>query len=402
MENNATKPIIYVHMLGEFSITMEGHVITDYSNQSKKPWELLEYLITYRNRVITPNELVELFWGGEVSANPIGALKTLLFRSRKLLTPLNYPPQKLIVQNGGSYSWTKELKTVTDVDTFEELCSKSEDHHLTEEARLSCYKKALSLYKGDFLPKTAWESWTIPISTYYHSLYQNLAHKILHLLLQRKEYQSIIDVCQQVIRIEPFDEEFHYDLIYALFQCGDQHGAMEHYNHTIELFYNEFAITPSDRLKELYKIIRDKKHGIIEDLTLIQEILLDNSPDIKGAYYCEPSVFKDIYQLESRSIKRSGDSIYLCLLTLSDADGRLLKSSLLIRSVDELGKAICSSIRTGDCYTRYSISQYLILLPIDTHENGAKVLKRIIQTFHKNYNHKNVIVKYSLQKIDPK
>ena len=39
---NNKNNIIYVNMLGEFSITIGSQVIMDRNNQSKKPWSLLE------------------------------------------------------------------------------------------------------------------------------------------------------------------------------------------------------------------------------------------------------------------------------------------------------------------------------------------------------------------------
>ena len=82
--------------------------------------------------------------------------------------------------------------------------------------------------------------------------------------------------------------------------------AMEHYQHVNDMFYNEFAITPSARFKELYKLISDKKHGITMDLSTIQETLMEGAKE-KGAFCCEPSVFRDVYQLETRAIERTGD-----------------------------------------------------------------------------------------------
>ncbi|MEG0216546.1 MAG: SARP family transcriptional regulator, partial [Hungatella sp.] len=64
-----------------------------------------------------------------------------------------------------------------------------------------------------------------------------------------------------------------------------------------------------------------------------------------------------------------------------------------------LGDAICSSLRRGDAYSRYSVSQYMVLLPTATYEDGVLVLKRIIQDFHRLYTRKNILVNYSLQTI---
>jgi len=394
------EPVVYVNMLGQFSVTINDKSINDQINQSKKPWNLLEYLIVYRNREISANELIELIWGDDDSSNPGGALKTLLFRSRKLLAPLGYPTHNLIIQHRGSYAWNPELTTVLDIDQFEAWCNKGNAAEATSKERLNYYLQALELYKGDFLPKSEWESWVIPISTYYHSLYQKTVHKTIDLLSADEDWGRIIDLCQKAIVIEPFDEEFHYHLIYARYKNGDQYGALEHYSHTTNLFYNEFAITPSTRLKDLYKLIRDEKHGVTTDLSLIQESLEEESFD-SGAFYCEYSVFRDIYQLERRAIERTGDSIYLCLLTISDIGGGLPKSSIMAKAMLELGHAITSSLRRGDTYTRYSVSQYMMLLPTASYENGEIVLKRICANFRKRYSRKNLTVSYALQAILP-
>lgn len=401
MSQTTKLPTVYINMLGEFSITIDNQTINDQNNQSKKPWSLLEYLITFRNREVSPSELIELIWGDEDSSNPNGALKTLMFRSRKLLTPLGFPPQNLLVQRRGSYAWSQEVTTIADIDLFEALTTKAVNSHDTASEQLDSCLKALDLYKGDFLPKSDWETWVVPISTYYHSLYQKIAHHAIDLLLETENYSKIVDLCQKATQIDPYDENLHFHLIQALFKSGQQHAALEHYNHTVDMLYSEFAITPSEKLKSLYKVIRDTEHGITTDLSIIQDSFLEEGMQ-GGAFFCEYTVFKDIYQLESRAIERTGDSIYLCVLTLGDINGTLLQQPFLNKGMDALGDAIRSSLRRGDTYSRFSVSQYMILLPTSTYENGELVLKRIIQNFHKLYTRKNMTVNYSLQAIIPR
>ena len=195
------EPVVYVNMLGQFSVTINDKSINDQINQSKKPWNLLEYLIVYRNREISTNELIELIWGDDDSSNPGGALKTLLFRSRKLLSPLGYPTHNLIIQHRGSYAWNPELTTILDIDQFEAWCNKGNAADTSSRDRLNYYLQALELYKGDFLPKSEWESWVIPISTYYHSLYQKTVHKTIDLLSADEDWGQIIDPLPKAITI---------------------------------------------------------------------------------------------------------------------------------------------------------------------------------------------------------
>ena len=52
-------------------------------------------------------------------------------------------------------------------------------------------------------------------------------------------------------------------------------------------------------------------------------------------------------------------------------------------------------------YTRYSISQYIILLPTVTMEKGEMVMKRILGNFRRLYSRKDLIVDYKLQPVLP-
>lgn len=397
---NEAQQTIYVKTLGGFSITVDGKEISDNNNQSKKPWSLLEYLVVFQKKDISVNELIETIWPDDPGVNPGGALKTLMFRSRKLLDPLGIPPQRLLVQQRGSYSWTQDIPTVMDIDQFEAICNQvlgsAPDGG---EKTLDLCLEGLNLYKGDFLPKAEYESWVIPISTYYHSLYQKLVYRTIELLLAREDYGQITSVCQTAIGIEPFDEEFHYYLVYSLYKDNHTNQAVEHYNHTLDLFYNEFSISPSDRFKELYKTIRSKEQGINTNLDAIQEALREEASS--GAFYCEYPVFQDLYQLERRAIERTGDSIYLCLMTVTDQDGQTPKGTVLNRAMEHLNSAIRDSLRCSDVYTRYSISQYLILLPTVTSEKGGMVLQRITSNFRKRYSRRDLEVEFKLQPVLP-
>lgn len=392
-----TDNVVRIQTLGQFSVSIGGNSIDNKANQAKKPWSILQYLITFRNRDITSNELIELIWSDDQSANPGGALKTLVFRSRKLLEPLGIPPQNLVIQRRGSYAWNPEYQTLVDADEFEALCLRAAAEGTGEE-QLSLYRQAIDLYKGDFLPKSSWEPWVVPISARYHSLYLQAVHKVIELLTSFGDWEEIAGLCEKAIRIEPFDEDLHYSRIYALYSAGKQSQALEHYKQTIDSFYNEFSITPSERLKDLYKIIRDEEHGVTTDLSIIQESMQEQQK-ADGAYYCEYSVFRDIYQLEQRAIERTGDSIYLCLLTVRTANGELPKASVMVRAMDALGRAISGSLRRWDVYARYSIAQYIVLLPTASYENGCSVMKRIAASFKKEYTRKDLAINYSLQSV---
>ena len=58
-------------------------------------------------------------------------------------------------------------------------CKEAQEAGLEEEAQIQKYLQAVDIYKGDFLPKSSFEEWVVPVSTYYHTLYLNAVHRLL-------------------------------------------------------------------------------------------------------------------------------------------------------------------------------------------------------------------------------
>lgn len=395
--NNKT---IQIKMLGGCQIRVGDVVISEQTHQSRKPWLLLEYLIYNHKRMVSSSELIQILWTEGELTNPVNALKTLVLRSRKLLEPLGILPQQLLSQKRGAYGWCMDTEFFLDTDEFARLCTESEQPDIDDQTRLDLLLAALDLYEGDFLPKSSWDAWVIPISSEYHAMYLNAANTAIGLLTAREDWDLLTKLCSRAITVDVYNENFHIQLINALFQSGRQQEALKQYHATESMFYNQFAITPSPKLMELYKLIQDKQHKITTDLSTIQESLQEGTT-AAGAYCCEMAVFRDIYRLERRAIERTGDSIFLCLLTLYEEEGSEAKSYFLKRAMEHLSEAIASSLRRGDAYTRYSISQYLILLPSASYEDGKMVMNRIVRNYKKAYNRKELSIRYSLQALLP-
>ena len=273
-----------VQMLGGFRLTIGDISITNKVQQAKKPWTILEYLVYYHSREIPSDELVGIIWPEDNNVNPANALKTLIFRTRKLLEPFKLSTQQLITQNHGTYCWNPEVSLSLDTSEFESLYKQSCQPGLPESQQLEFLLKALALYKGDFLPKAAWEPWVIPISRHYHSIFVRAVMQAVELLLKDEQWDSIIRLCRHAVSVEALNEDFQYYYIYALYSSGRQRQALEQYRVMVDSFYNEFAITPSERMANLYKLIQDREHGVNTDLSLIQKSMQDSQQSL-GAYF---------------------------------------------------------------------------------------------------------------------
>ena len=390
----------FVTLLGDFSVTCNNTTVSDRQNRSKKPWNLIEYILVNHGRFLHQNELLALIWSDDTEESSAGALKVLLHRARKLLEPVvDTDDSDLIILKKGEYFWNSDCETSIDAEVFASLFKKAEKESSTAK-KIELYEKGAELYKGDFL-KNNDENWVIAYREYYHNVYIKLITALSDLYIGADRHEDNVRLCRRAIEIDPYREDLYYRLISSLYSGGHQAEALAAYNSATDTFYRKFAITPSDRLKGLYRTIISTTRSIETDIGIIKETLTEHG-EASGAFSCEYEFFKDIYQLEARACARSGDSIYLGLITLSDSNDSVPGGKSLNKAIDCLTAAINETLRKGDVYSRYSISQYVLLLPSASFENIEMVMKRISSSFRRKYIKKDIVLNYRMQPLDPK
>ncbi len=392
---------IKISMFGGFRLMHENGSVIDYQNsRSNKLWLVLAYLLTYRDKQITQDELIDVLWGDEPIDNPSNTLKTLRHRLCSMLDGLGaVSGKKLIRYNHGVYSWNKELQCEIDIEQFTMYCNLGDEENDAAQ-KVSYYLNAIEYYSGDFLPKFSSELWVMAVNAYYHTEYLRIVKKCLVVLKETQRYYDIVTVCQKAVIIEPYDEELHRDLIWALVQTGAKQSALNHYEKVQKMFYQEFGVNLSDELVEMYKQVIQENHEYEVDLTLIQEQLQETDVEA-GAFYCEYALFREIYRLFLRMIERNGKSAYLCLITVMDKNGKsITNAKLQNEAMGKLRTTIQFSLRRGDVFTRYSVSQYLVVLPSINYEDTVMVLNRIVGNYKKTGSGANVSIQTSIQPLN--
>ena len=400
----SSKPVLKIRMLGGCSLTYGDKSIGDVNYHLKKPWMLLAYLIVFRNRAVSVEELINLLYPGEQGKSPQGALKTLVYRVRSMLDELGLPDSReLILVTRGSYAWNAGVPIQLDTDLFELACQRvGGTSWLLPEERLETCLGALALYRNDFLAKAMGEAWVRPLADYYHSMYVHLVQTTVGLLSAQEQWKDIINVCGRAIQIDAYEESFYYHLIRSLVRTGQTKQALERYKRMYTLFYTQLGVTPSAEMTELYQeISREAKRSTAresEDLAAISRFLL-HEDRLTGAFFCELDVFTDIYNLEARSIARSGRSVNLGMISAVMRDNSDPPLRLLNDYMERLGDCIGSTLRRGDVVTQYSAHQYLLLLPAPPPENGPLALDRILSNFTEKYPRCPLLLKTTIREI---
>lgn len=393
--------IIQIKTFGGFSLSVGEKAVGDQDNRSHQVWRVLEYLVAYRHREISQGEIIDALWPDETSDNPANALKNLVYRLRMLLTKAELPhAREMIICKGGTYSWNNSLHTVVDCEEFEDAIKRADNDSYPAGERVDEYLRAVAMFRGDFLGHTSVEVWAAPLTTYYHSLYMRSVHRASALLHQQGRNNDIMEVCRRALTIDQFDEGVHAALIRALAALRRPQDVIEHYQRVVTMFYNELGVKPSEELVGLYR-------ELVAGVSHVEASLEDIKNDLRGnlvaggAFVCEYEVFKDVYRLVARSAMRNGKAMFLVLLTVSPQGDKSVTTQEIGRGMEGLLGSVCISLRRGDVVTRFSPTQYLLLLSALTFENGQMVIRRILRSFKHNYPRSSLKIVADMQPIDP-
>ncbi len=391
---------LLVSMLGSFAIEWGERRVDDDSNRMRKVWLLLAYLIYTRNSRVTQESYHSLLQGlsSEESANPAGRLKAMFYRARTLLDQLgDTAGHDCIIHRNGTYAWNTDIPLRLDVEEFESLCTAAARG---EGDRLALYLQALELYKGDFLSKLSMESWVMPISTYYHRMYLDAAEAALELLEADGKWEQAGILCEKALRIEPYSEAFYQHLIRSRLALGNRAAALQAYEEMSELLFSTFGVMPSDESRQLYReACREGAEQAVPAGTVREQ--LREPPGAKGALYCEYDFFKLLYQVQARSIIRTGDTVHIALFSVHGQRGKDISRRSLDRVMENLQEIITGNLRQGDVLTRCSVSQLIAMLPQANYENSCMVCQRVIRAFFRQYPHSPADIRFSVQPLEP-
>ena len=392
---------LHITMFGTFSLRIGDRVIDDSNNRMRKVWLLLAYLICSRNSRTTQAGYLSLIESpGSESEDPYGKLKALFFRVRAMLDKLEDGlGHDLIIRKDGSYAWNSDFPLQLDVEDFDRLLAQAHDKEGQE--RLELLLKAVQLYNGDFLPKLSTEGWAMPINAYYHQHFLDAAQEVLTGLEEQGRWSEAAELSVRALKIEPYSEELYQHLMRCQIAAGDRAAAVNAYENMSELLFDTFGVMPSEESRKLY---REASREATDSASVPSETIRDqlNEPSSgKGAMYCEYDFFKLLYQVQARSIIRSGDVIHIALLSIHDENGGALSRRKLDTAMDNLQALVIGSLRQGDVVTRCSASQLIVMLPQANYENSCLVCQRIIRNFNRQYPHSPARVRFSVHPLEP-
>ena len=392
---------INVQFFGGFSLKINGKQIDDKNERSKRVLLLIEYLIANRHNSISIENLANEFWNADDSNDSINALKNLVYRARKLLKELaNNQYIEFIQFTQNTYRWNNDLDCYIDIEQFICLWTQGTDASKPDIERLESLEDALNLYCGNFIDSSPEFEWIHEFSSYYSTIFIDCVLTACNLLIDMNCYSKVISICESALQHVPFEIEIHKLLLKAFVTTGQLKKAFEHYTSIVNSIYKTLPTDATIYLHHFYNSLINDIEKPDSDFFAIKKDLI-KSDKIVGAYYCDYDIFKSVYHIVSRSLNRTGKSIFIVLFTLCDSKGKTPSIEVLEHSSEKLLTIIMSSLRKGDLVTPFSATQLIIMLSPDDYEGAEKVANRILQKFNSDYRQNDVIIKAKISAIDP-
>lgn len=373
--------ILYVQMFGKFSMVWNNRTIIGNSKSGETQFSyLMQALLHHRKQGVSRGEMEQILFGDRDIADIHHAMRSVIYNTKRKLRAAGLPEVNYIEQKNGTFLWTEKIPVLEDAEEFERYYEAAEAE-IDSARRLELYLKACYCYTGEFLGVQTSTLWAAQEARKYRELFCGCVDKAVRILRMNQSYIQMEKLGLYAAKIYPL-ADWETITMEALVYQGREEDAARLYEDTMELYFKEQGLRPSERLLELLnKLGTQMRHGHAA-LDSIQVNLKEEEEEIMGGYCCPYPVFQGIYQAVERIMDRGGQSAYLMLCTVVDSKGNPMKDGAALDELSErLVNAIQLSTRRSDTITKYGKGQYLILLINTTYENCSIIQKRINRNF---------------------
>jgi DNA-binding SARP family transcriptional activator len=245
-----------VQTLGIFRVWRGREEVTSAEWQRTRARQLFQLFITRRRQFIQREQILELLWPGaspEAAENQFKVVLTTLSKVLEPHRPAHVPPF-FVIRHNSTYGLNPLALIQVDADSFERLVEqgRAEAAAGATGAAITCYRQALTLYQGDFLPECLYEDWCSDERERLLTLYLNAASRLASLLAGQGAWDEVIQTCQRILARDNCWEEAYRLMMLAYDSMGNRAMARRVYQECAETLRRELDTTPSPTTEALY------------------------------------------------------------------------------------------------------------------------------------------------------
>jgi DNA-binding SARP family transcriptional activator len=348
-------------------------------------WQLFKYLVINRRAVVPTLNLVNDLWPAQKKPDDTSALRTTVCRLKSMLEPKNSTKSQYsyIIYRKDSCAFNLNAPYWIDIEAFEHLCSVAKRQGAYNRAEaINCYIEVLDLYQGDFLAEDPNMESATSLREYYRLMFLDAVRELAGWLIEAKDFVRARFYLEKAAKIDPYMEDLQTMLIRVLLEIGDVKTAKAYYISCSALLYSELGVKPSDALKKLYNIIKEREESSNNSVKQMIDTEAPSEEELNGPFICDPELFWTCLLLERRRVARNG-AASMVILELDAKHGKGHSQRQTIFS--QITTTAQNILRKSDILCKLDEGHFALLLP-STSSKGAKiVLSNILREFFKNY-----------------
>lgn len=243
-------------LFGKISIQQDEQILVDLPI---KALELLCYLLLYRERIHTRENLAELLWPDTPNSKKYfrQAFWQLQAVLERYLPARTTDGEALFLLNPGWIRVNPQAAWWLDVAGLEQaygLCSAIPGAALTAQ-EVQAIEDAIALYQGDLL-ETWYQDWCVYERERLQLIYLDLLDKLVAYYTAQQLYTKGISYGQRILRCDPAREVTYQQLMRLYYLAGDRTTALREYARCERALKREFNLPPMQATVDLYEQIR--------------------------------------------------------------------------------------------------------------------------------------------------
>ena len=385
---------IEIKTFGSFNILYKGENIFFGQNNAAKPIEILKFMTANKGKELTIESIVENIWPDNEYTDEKTVIRTYIHRLRKMISSDNRlktdlsSDLRIDIQNG-RYRFDISENVDFDIDNLISLKNEIKEN-LDAKTLETYFKKLLHIYTGEYIADTPFTNWVTMYRNYYTRIFCSAANTILNALYKMNEYEKLVELCDESLKIYDLDENTNIVFLNALIELNRTGTALQHYTYITSKMYTELNVMPSEKLLEVYSRIKPDKRNSRLSVQNLRDVTEEDMSDTKKIM----SVINDLNDVAKKLM--SGIDKYSAGYIMLQRE----KTSSTVQ-IDEttlydiLERSIRMTLRKNDMYVVFDPYTAVIVLT-DAQEEYFKVInKRICEEFFKHYN--NLNIKFSME-----
>ncbi|MBV9453994.1 MAG: AAA family ATPase, partial [Rubrobacter sp.] len=244
-----------IKLFGEFEVRRGEGIIESHAWGRQKTRSLLKLLLTRPGRAFSRDEIIEALWPNAPLKAAEQSLRTTVSLLRKVLEPglKRGSDSRYIIRQRPGYLFNGTSDCEIDAEQFEVLQSKAEIAHADRrlDEAIDRYRKALELFKGEFLAEDLYEDWAMKSREEWRRRQLSVLSNLAECLALKGYYTQAVAACGRALEIDRYQEELYRRLMLYHYCAGEQALALLAYQRYAMVLREELDAAPSPELTRL-------------------------------------------------------------------------------------------------------------------------------------------------------